>query len=66
MGDVTDWIVFLCVCVCARGCPAAAHMQKGKSVLKMSSQCLFLVLCSLQSPGLHLTLESMAAIPEVI
>lgn len=31
----------------------------------MSSQCLFLVhvLCSLQSPGLHFTLESMAAIP---
>lgn len=27
---------------------------------------LVLVLCSLQSPGLHLTLESIAAIPEDI
>lgn len=60
-GDVTeaDWIVSVCVC---------ESVWVWECVLKMSSQCLFwvLVLCSLQSPGLHLTLESMAAIPEVI
>lgn len=63
--------MYVCVYVCEQSSHSCSHFKaKGRSVFKTNdhlSVCtLVLVLCSLQSLGLHLILESTAAIPELI
>lgn len=59
----------VCGCVCVSVCSRLTAVKQKTGVCykcHLSVHFLVLVLCSLQSPGLHLTLESLAAILEVI